>query len=151
MKLNVHHLLGCFCAALLLFLEAPLVSAQEVSRDQVVLDARDWWDVYCVYQRFGRKADGVVAGAFTEKVSLLLADKWESLNELREIGSKDRQFIRFVIRHVNSAVPFDRGKKIRENAIKNCSPKENKQLCQNIVQALDQASKAPARSGNPTR
>ena len=47
----------------------------------------------------------------------------------------------FVMKNINEAIPADRARKILENSTKECFPKENKQLCQKIVQSLDRVSK----------
>ena len=128
-------------ATLMLHFSAPTGFAQQVAPDQIVVDAKNWSDVYKAYQHFGKKADGVVAGAFTDKVSTLLAERWDLLDELRVLGAKDKRFMKFVMSNINEAVPANLGKTIRENATNQCSPKEHKQLCQKIIQSLERASK----------
>ena len=128
-------------ATLLCLFDAHVVFAQQSSTDQIIYDANTWSDLYTAYLRLGKNADGVVAGAFTDKVSSLLADRWDLVNELQTLGSKDKRFMNFVMQNINEAIPADRAKKIMENSTKECFPKENKQLCQKIVQSLDRVSK----------
>jgi len=126
-------------ATLTLLFSAPTGFGQQVAPDQVVVDAKNWSDVYKAYQHLGKKADGVVAGAFTDKVSTLLAERWDLLDELRVLGAKDKRFMKFVMSNINEAVPSNVGKKIRENATNKCPEKE--QLCKKIIQSLERVSK----------
>ena len=127
-------------ATLLCFFDVHVVLAQQPSSDQIIYDANTWSDLYAAYLHLGKNADGVVAGAFTDKVSSLLADRWDLVNDLRMLGSKDKRFMNFVMKNINEAVPADRARKIMENSTKECFPKENKQVCQKIVQSLDRVS-----------
>jgi len=139
---NIAQLLAVsILATLNFFFSAPTSVAQQVAPDQVVVDARNWTDVLKAYQQFGEKADGVVAGAFTDKVSTLLAERWDLLDELRVLVAKDKRFMEFVMSNINEAVPAHLGKTIRANATNQCFPKEHKQLCQKIIQSLDRVSK----------
>jgi len=124
----------------LLFISSPLC-AQQVAPEQIVLDSKNWSDLYNAYKRIGKNADGVVAGAFTDKVSQLLADDWERLSELRSITRNDRTFLRFVTLNLNEAVPSNRAIKIRENAISKCPPEQKKDICDKLLKALDRPSK----------
>jgi hypothetical protein len=108
---------------------------------QIIYEANTWSDLYTAYLRLGKNADGVVAGAFTDKVSSLLADRWDLVNDLRMLSSKDKRFMNFVLKNINEAVPAGRAKKIMQNSTKECFPKETKQLCLKIVQSLDRVSK----------
>jgi hypothetical protein len=105
-----------------------------------VSGAQSWSDLHNAFSRFGKNADGVVAGAFTDRVSWLLAERWDSLNELRLLVRKDKPFERFVLLNLNEAVPADRAKKIHDNAKQECSLPENIKLCQNIIKSLEQTS-----------
>jgi len=141
MRTTSKSLIPVILATLLCFFDARVVFAQQPSPDQIIYDANTWSDLYTAYLRLGKNADGVVAGAFTDKVSSLLADRWDLVNELRMLSSKDKGFMNFVLKNINEAVPADRARKIMENSTKECFPKENKQLCQRIVQSLDGVSK----------
>ena len=141
MRTTSKSLISIIVATLLCFFDVHVVFAQQSSSDQIIYDANTWLDLYTAYLRLGKNADGVVAGAFTDKVSSLLADRWDLVNELRMLGSKDKRFINFVLKNINEAIPADRAKKIMENSTKECFPKENEQLCQKIVQSLDRVSK----------
>ena len=105
-------------AILLCFFDAHVVFAQQSSSDQIIYDANTWSDLYTAYLRLGKNADGVVAGAFTGKVSSLLADRWDLVNDLRMLSSKDKRFMNFVMKNINEAVPADRARKIMENSTK---------------------------------
>ena len=137
MRTNSQSLISIVLATLLCVFDAHIVFAQQSSSDQVIYDAKTWSDLYAAYLRHGENADGVVAGAFTDKVSSLMADRWDLVSDLRMLGSKDKRFLNFVMKNINEAVPADRAKKIMENSTKQCFPKENKQLCSVAVRQLD--------------
>ena len=52
------------------------VASDDLAPETVVAGARTWMQLHEAYRRYGKKPDGVVAGAFTEAVSILLADHW---------------------------------------------------------------------------
>ena len=141
MRTTSKSLIPIILATLLCFFDVHVVFAQQSSSDQIIYDANTWSDLYAAYLHLGKNADGVVAGAFTDKVSSLLADRWDLVNDLRMLGSKDKRFMNFVMKNINEAIPADRARKIMESSTKECFPKENKQLCQKIIQSLNRVSK----------
>lgn len=112
-------------------------SAQPKTADDVILDSKDWSTFYRAYKRYGKESDGVVAGAFTDAASNLLAEQWALLDELQMIGNKDERFMKFVISNINEAVPANRAQKIRDHATSECAD-TNKALCRRIVRRIDQ-------------
>jgi hypothetical protein len=126
---------------LLLVLHAVPALAQPKTADDVILESKNWSELYRAYQLYGKESDGVVAGAFTDTVSSLLAERWELLDELRQLGTKDKKFMKFIMSNINQAVPSNRATKIRDKATSQCGAKENKALCRKIVRAIDQTAK----------
>jgi hypothetical protein len=126
--------------AVLLIVDVHSISAVEsvAQAEAVVSEAQNWSDLHKAFSRFGKNADGVVAGAFTDRISWLLAERWGSLNELRLLAGKDKRFAKFVLANLNEAVPADRARKIHENAKNECSPRANMELCQKIIKSLEQ-------------
>ena len=90
---------------LMMFTLIPVAQGDGITRDEMVLRARNWHDLYAIYKRLGRTADGVVAGAFTDKVSELLADQWSTVSDLQRIVRRDTAFRKFVLTNINEAVP----------------------------------------------
>jgi hypothetical protein len=136
MKANLK--LSIIFAVMLLIggLQSVIADESVVQAEEVVSGAQNWSDLHKAFIRFGKNADGVVAGAFTDKVSWLLAERWGSLNELRLLAIKDKRFEKFVLQNLNEAVPADRAKKIFENAERECSLRANVDLCQKIIKSL---------------
>ena len=136
MKANLK--LSIIFAVMLLMggLQSVIADESVVQAEEVVSGAQNWSDLHKAFIRFGKNADGVVAGAFTDKVSWLLAERWGSLNELRLLAIKDKRFEKFVLQNLNEAVPADRAKKIFENAERECSLRANVDLCQKIIKSL---------------
>jgi hypothetical protein len=115
-------------------------SRQQLAPFEIVSAAKDWAEFYKAYKQFGKNADGVVAETFSDKVSELLADRWDLINDLRIRGNRDKRFMNFVMYYLQvMGATTDQDFPIRHNAINNCFPKENKQLCQNIIRSLDRA------------
>jgi hypothetical protein len=115
-------------------------SRQQPAPFEIVSAAKDWAEFYKAYRRFGKNADGVVAETFSDKVSELLADRWDLINDLRVRGNRDKRFMNFVMYYLEVlGAPKDREDRIRENATKNCFPKENQQLCRDIIRSLDRS------------
>lgn len=118
---------------LVLIAAIPLFAADASvqSREDVVYSAKDWNELYQAYKSLRRKADGVVAGAFVDKISSLLDERWDRLAELQRIVTRDQRFHQFVINQLNEAVPADTAKRIKNSADNNC-PSGASQLCKEI-------------------
>lgn len=121
---------------LMMFTIVPVTQGDGITPDEMVLRARNWHDLYTIYKRLGRTADGVVAGAFTDKVSELLAGQWPTVSDLQRIVRGDTAFRRFVLANINEAVPKDRAKRIQNNAATACPDHATQVLCDQVLTAL---------------
>jgi hypothetical protein len=120
---------------LILVAVAPMISASDLSREANVYAAKSWSDVRKTYRRFGGNADGVVAGAYVDKISELLDEQWSSVNDLNRLTKHDIRFQLFVLKHLNEAVSADRANRIKHNAEQMC-PSEAHALCEKISSRL---------------
>lgn len=122
-----------------MFVSAPAVQGDGITQDEMVLRTRSWQELHAVYRRLGGTADGVVAGAFTDKVSELLADRWRTVGDLQQIVRRDAAFRRFVLANINEAVPADRAKRIESNIATGCPDRATQALCDELLNALETA------------
>ena len=100
---------------------------------------KEWSDVYKVYKKFGHCDDGAVGEGYSEAVATLLGNRWGKFDQLNKLVSRDKRFERFVLDHINALMSVDEARKIRGNAVAQCTP-AGKQLCESIVKKLDQTS-----------
>ena len=89
--------------------------------------------VHRFYKQFSQCDDGGVAEGVSEAVAKLLANQWDSVGELVKLGSKDKGFEDFVVRHVDETIDWDRdAPRIHENARLHC-PANSRRLCKALV------------------
>jgi len=129
----VHLILACGLAL------AAGASDSGVSPDEPIVRSTSWGELRSVHKGLVGRLDGVVAGAFTDKVAELFAERWTSLDEFAELSRIDSTFGSDVIAAVNEAVTQDRAVVIRANATRHCPPK-HVTICRQLIAALDTAS-----------
>lgn len=113
----------------------PATYASGLSREEQVYAVKNWEDLHKTYHRFKGKVDGVVAGAFVDKVSELLDEQWVQIPDLNRLGKRDKRFRGFVLRQLNEATSEDRAIRIKYNAEQKC-PAEVLSLCTDISNRL---------------
>jgi hypothetical protein len=91
-----------------------------------------WDSLSQAFRKYGHCDDGAMAGAFSESISTLLSEKWESLPRGADLMNRDVKFKQFVLRHLGEETPQPRWNRIVENASKNC-PKHYNSLCKELV------------------
>lgn len=108
---------------------------EEAKRADNETDAlKTWNSVYSFYKQFSQCDDGGVAEGVSEAVAKLLANQWDSVGELVKLGSKDKRFEDFVVRHVDKTIDWDHdAPKIHENARLHC-PDNSRHLCKALVE-----------------
>lgn len=92
---------------------------------------KNWGDVYRSFQQFAQCDDGAIAEGYSDVIGLLLARDWAHFDELIVLTSVDKEFERFIVRHVNETIPEDAFEKIIKNTEFHCAPSE-KRLCAQI-------------------
>lgn len=115
-------------------------NASDAAPDELISRSANWQDLRAAHKALGGRLDGVVAGAFTDKVAELFAERWISLPEFARLSSKDPAFGGAVMAAVNEAVTQDQAAMMRNNATHNCPP-DQLRICRRLVQALDSAAK----------
>jgi hypothetical protein len=93
--------------------------------------APDWKVLHEVVTESPGCDDGWIGEAYSEKVSILLAERWSLLVQLAEVSNSDPSFLAFVLKHIDETVPQDRWAQVHELATHSC-PEAHKALCQSI-------------------
>lgn len=107
----------------------------EASREQAVYAVRNWQDLRRVYCEFHGEVDGVVAGAFVDKVSQLLDEQWQTVSLLNQMIKANKQFNEFILANLNDAVPADRAVRIKKHAERSC-PAGASNFCREVAVRL---------------
>ncbi|NKB36231.1 MAG: hypothetical protein GKR93_03560 [Gammaproteobacteria bacterium] len=78
-------------------------------------------ETYYAYVEFGHCDDGAIAEGFSEKITLLWAENWESISEMHNYFEMSAEFESFVLKRINDeTTPIDRWQVIRKNAKNEC-------------------------------
>lgn len=105
--------------------------------ETVAATVRSWGQLHQQFKRYAHCDDGAIAEGFSESVTVLLAEHWETVRQLGVAVTIDPAFRKFVIRHIDETVPAERLKQIAKNASKRCS-RNLKNLCSDIQAAATQ-------------
>jgi hypothetical protein len=97
---------------------------------------KSWPAVQRSFQNYAHCDDGAIGEGYSESITLLLADHWNTLPSLARLVANDPHFERFVTRHIDSTVPRERLTRIASNARRNCS-KEHRALCDRFLKATE--------------
>ena len=98
----------------------------------------NWAGVHQAYSQFAQCDDGFYAEKFSNEVIYLLASKWNQLNALNTIVSKDKKFEEFVISHIDATGDDVELQKVLENSKGKCQ-KSLSALCSKINNAASAA------------
>jgi hypothetical protein len=94
---------------------------------------KTWESVYFFYQKYAPCDNGGVAEGVSDAVAKLLANHWNSIATFVTITDSDKNFEKFVLRHVDSTIDWEHdGPKIHENAQQHC-PVNLKRLCKDLM------------------
>jgi hypothetical protein len=105
---------------------ADAIAAQEES------DALpNWEQLHRSFKRFGHCDDGAIGEGWSDTVVRLLTKEWSTLLALVQIVAKDREFERFVLKHVDELMSPDQARQIVANARTKC-PRNARRLCREL-------------------
>ena len=110
----------------------PCTKSDEQAAEDRVGRLTSWHGVYDAYKRFAHCDDGSIGQGFSESITLLLASRWNRVEQLRRLIAKDQGFEAFVLTHVDPTVPVERRNNIVANANEHC-PKKSAALCQKLA------------------
>src|SRR5258708_5182227 len=87
-----------------------------------------WKAIHQSHTRFSHCDDGAVAEGYSDSITKVLADGWNSVAALRTLWPEDPHFRDFVLRHIDETVPRGRLEGIAANAEQRC-PRGSGQRC----------------------
>lgn len=117
-------------------------TVQEAIRAEEQASSLKSWDgVYEAYKNFSHCDDGAISEGYSDSISRLLAEGWNSSNRLNQLTSRDGNFERFVLRHIDELMSPGQAAKIRENVDIKC-PLHAESLCQAISLRIKDVDKA---------
>ena len=119
---------------------AACTQAADVAPEERVFRVASWEELRVVHKGLVGRLDGVVAGAFTEKVGELFAEQWQLLDEYAQLSARHKLFATDVLAALNEAVPQKHAAQIVSNARTRC-PSTHAGICKQIIDAL-----VPARN-----
>ena len=93
--------------------------------------ARTWTELHAAFLEYGHCDDGAIAGEFSESVSFILADRWQSFREGAVLMNREPAFKEFVLGHLGEVTPRDLWDRILMNASSQC-PAGEEALCRQI-------------------
>jgi hypothetical protein len=94
-----------------------------------------WPALYKSFLKYSHCDDAAIAEGYSESVSRLLAENWNDLKTLRKIASDNKQFERFVFRHIDGTWTRERISIVEQNAKTRCSVSD-KQFCKRILREV---------------
>jgi hypothetical protein len=121
-------------ARLLAGQQKSCTDAEEAQAEKAVDSLKTWDQVYRSYKQFAQCDDGAVAEGYSDAVGKLLANDWTHFPRLVRLAKTDKDFERFVVRHVDESLTGDTLQKISKNARTGC-PADAHALCTQIADA----------------
>ena len=107
------------------------------SAEAIAALVKSWGELHQYFKRYAHCDDGAIAEGFSESITLLLAEHWGTLRQLKPMVTSDVAFRKFIIWHIDETVPAERLKQIAKNAGNRC-PRNLKDLCHDIQVAASQ-------------
>ncbi len=98
---------------------------------------KSWDEVYRSFKAFAQYDDGAIAEGYSDSISRLLSDDWNSVSQLNQWIAENKNFEKFVFKHIDELMTPDQAKKIRDNAETLC-PKDAGRLCKAICDRLSE-------------
>ena len=114
-------------------------SLEAVSAAKATDHLANWTEVHRFYQQFGHCFDGAIAGNASDKIQVMLAERWSELPQLLKYTSEDSQFKQFILDvFASESVPERTSAAVLSNAEKRC-PKNATEFCKSIKSASKRA------------
>jgi hypothetical protein len=86
-------------------------------------------------RKFARCDDASIGETYRDRIAQLLAEKWDTANELGRLTSRDKNFEKFVLRHIDELMTPEQATKVLDNAQAHC-PSGMRSLCTAIAARL---------------
>ena len=117
------------------FAKNPCHSTVESERADAMLDNLNDWDsiyqYYEKYSKYGCYSTGYFGESIADSVVKILANKWDTLDNLSIYDKKNRKFVDFILSKIDSTVSSDDLINIHKSATNKC-PDNLLRLCKRI-------------------
>jgi hypothetical protein len=114
----------------------PVTEAMAAEEEAASL--KSWQDVYSSYRKYSHCDDGAIAEGYSDSITKLLANNWETLKDLKRFAEADKDFLKFILRHIDATADPEDSQKVYNNASQRC-PKDFSNLCSLIRKAAEDA------------
>jgi len=81
---------------------------------------KTWDEVFDAWKDFKQCDDGAIAEGFTESITFILSTQWTEKGFLISLIDKHPNFEKFILEHINEAVPRERLNKLGHMAKMRC-------------------------------
>jgi hypothetical protein len=119
--------------------KAQAAAALECTREmamrseEAVVAAKDWKSLYRNFQAYAVCDDGAIAEGFSDRVEYLMTHRWRDMGKFLPLKT-DKDFGKFVLRHVDGTMSEEGIKQILLNAQTRC-PTGYREFCRSIEAA----------------
>jgi hypothetical protein len=100
--------------------------------EQMIGRAHNWTSLSSVFERYPQCDDGALAEDYSDKVAILLSDRWAEISEFARRSQDDDRLEPFVLKHVDILMSPEQARKIIENASTRC-PSDLAAFCKKLV------------------
>ncbi|WP_027706016.1 hypothetical protein [Zymobacter palmae] len=122
----------------------PCNNVTESEYADKMLDELNGWNsiynYYYKYSKYGCYSTGYFGESIADSIAKILANKWDTLDELALKSNNNKKFEKFVLSKIDSTVDGNDLIKIHELANKNC-PKGLSKTCRNIDKEVTRSFK----------
>jgi hypothetical protein len=101
---------------------------------------KSWQNIYDSYRKYQQCDDGAIAEGYSDLITGLMANNWDTLKDLKMFTETDKEFLKFVLRHIDASVDPEDVKKVSDNASQHCAA-DFSELCSLIKERAEEILK----------
>ena len=101
---------------------------------------KSWQNIYDSYRKYQQCDDGAIAEGYSDSITGLMANNWDTLKDLKMFTETDKEFLKFILRHIDASVDPDNVKKVSDNAGQHCAANFS-ELCSLIKERAEEILK----------
>jgi len=101
---------------------------------------KSWQIIYDSYRKYQQCDDGAIAEGYSNSITGLMANYWDTLKDLKMFTETDKEFLKFVLRHIDASVDPEDVKKVSDNASQHCAA-DFSELCSLIKERAEEILK----------
>jgi len=118
--------------------EKSCSETEAMAAEDEACSLESWQDVYSSYKKYSHCDDGAIGEGYSDSITKLLANNWETLKDLKRFTDADKDFLKFILRHINASADSKDIQKVYDNASQRC-PKDSSNLCSLIRKEAEDA------------